>query len=252
MKKAFVLSAGFGKRMKELTEEKPKSLLPLAGYPLLTYTLFILYLWKIEELVINLHYKGEQIRNFLKAFPHFSISFSEEIEILESAGGIRNAMGKGKPFSASDKIILLNPDVLLVPTEEDIPNKKDLDANDALLFLKENHFNKETIFSFSNDKEFKLIMQEGKKNFYYIGYSLVSLSSLLFLEKGQFYTLRNVWEVSSHKNILKGKIFKGKVWDVGEKNIYEKLFQSFQSPYDFFQTPSLQKKWNEFIKEWGI
>ncbi|MEQ9364485.1 MAG: NTP transferase domain-containing protein, partial [Leptospirales bacterium] len=85
--KAFILAAGFGKRMGELTANRPKPLLPLSGQPLIVYTLFQLHRWGVTEAMINLHYLGEQIEAALRNFPHFPLRYSHESRLLGTAGG---------------------------------------------------------------------------------------------------------------------------------------------------------------------
>ena len=69
------MSAGYGKRMEAFTSETPKPLLPVAGYPLICYVLFLFYLVEIEMVVVNLHYLGEKIFKCLQKFPFFPIHF---------------------------------------------------------------------------------------------------------------------------------------------------------------------------------
>ena len=262
MTKAFILAAGFGKRMQELSQDKPKALLPLAGYPLLAYTLFTLYLWEIKEVVINLHYKGNKIREFLKDFPHFPIHFSEEEKILETAGGIRHAMGTHKALKSTDQIILLNPDILIVPKAEDKANSKDLKEKESLLYLKkQNNFQEiSTGFALKKEKDhfeegkhaYPIFINTEKKEFYYIGYSLISLSSLTFLKEDEYYPLKKIWEKEASQNTLYGKIFQGDVWDLGEKEKYLKLHKCFKSPTDIFRNHTLGKKWEKFITSWKL
>ena len=63
--KAFMLAAGLGKRLLPLTQDKPKPLLKVGGIPLIQRNLMKLKDSNISEVVINVHYLGEQIINFL-------------------------------------------------------------------------------------------------------------------------------------------------------------------------------------------
>ena len=62
--KAFMLAAGLGKLL-PLTQDKPKPLLEVGGIPLIQRNLLKLKESNISEVVINVHYLGEQIINFL-------------------------------------------------------------------------------------------------------------------------------------------------------------------------------------------
>lgn len=90
--KAFVLAAGRGVRMGELTNELPKPLIEVNGKTLIDYNFDKLAELKIFDVVVNLCYKGEMIKNHLQHRPDFNITFSEEVEALETGGGIKNAL----------------------------------------------------------------------------------------------------------------------------------------------------------------
>jgi MurNAc alpha-1-phosphate uridylyltransferase len=120
-KQAMILAAGFGTRMKDYTKNQPKPLLKIAQYPLLVYTLFLLYQFKVDSVVINLHYQKDKIKDFLKNFPFFPIYFSEEEKILGTAGGIAYAIYQNL---LSSYFLVINPDTIFFPSSnpfEDIP-----------------------------------------------------------------------------------------------------------------------------------
>ena len=60
--KAMVLTAGRGERMRPITDRIPKPLVPVAGKPLIVYHLEALLRAGIRDVVINLAYRGAQIR----------------------------------------------------------------------------------------------------------------------------------------------------------------------------------------------
>ena len=60
-KTAMVLAAGFGERMKPLTEKMPKPLVPVDGKPLLDHVLDRLADAGVERAVVNVHYLADQI-----------------------------------------------------------------------------------------------------------------------------------------------------------------------------------------------
>ena len=66
IKKAMILAAGFGKRLKPLTLNCPKPLLKIGKKTLLTNTIDFLEHCKINEIVINVHYLGDQILEYIK------------------------------------------------------------------------------------------------------------------------------------------------------------------------------------------
>ena len=64
--KAFLLTAGLGTRLRTLTDEMPKCLLPICGKPLLEIWLDLLAKHGIGEVLINTHWRREKVVNFLE------------------------------------------------------------------------------------------------------------------------------------------------------------------------------------------
>ena len=89
--KAIILAAGFGTRLRPLTNNTPKPLLPVGDRPLIQYNLMLLKKYGITEVAINLHYHGEKIRETLGDGRKLGmqIVYSEEPEILGTGGGIK-------------------------------------------------------------------------------------------------------------------------------------------------------------------
>ena len=110
IKKAMILAAGFGKRIHPLTLEKPKPLLKFGNETLLSNTLKFLDLIGIKEVVVNVHYLGEQIIDYIdKNYFNLSINIvKENKKILDTGGGVLNAI---KYFS-KDAFIIINPDTI--------------------------------------------------------------------------------------------------------------------------------------------
>ena len=90
---AFVLGAGLGTRLRPLTAQRPKPLIPVANRPLIEYAFDHLLGVGVERLVVNTHWSAEA---YATAFPEpsyrgASLTFRREWpEILETAGGIKN------------------------------------------------------------------------------------------------------------------------------------------------------------------
>jgi MurNAc alpha-1-phosphate uridylyltransferase len=108
--KAMILAAGRGERMGVLTANEPKPLLAVGGVPLIERHLVRLAASGFVEVVINLSYRGEQIRSHLRDGRRFGvvITYSEEGEPpLETAGGIVRAL----PWLGMGPFLLVNSDV---------------------------------------------------------------------------------------------------------------------------------------------
>ena len=93
MTEAFVLGAGLGVRLRPLTDDLPKPLVPIFQKPLITFGFDHLIAAGIDRLVVNTHRLPETFR---KAFPESvyrdrEIIFLHEPDLLETGGGIKNA-----------------------------------------------------------------------------------------------------------------------------------------------------------------
>jgi len=91
VKKAMILAAGEGIRLRPLTLETPKVLLPVGDFPLVEYTLAWLKSHAISEVAINLYHLGKKIRDCLGDGSRFgmNIVYSQEEMLLGTAGGVK-------------------------------------------------------------------------------------------------------------------------------------------------------------------
>lgn len=107
--KAMILAAGLGKRMRPLTDHCPKPLLPVAGKPLIVHHLERLAVSGIEEVIINVSYRADQIIKALGDGHQWGlkIAFSREEAPLETAGGIAHA----RPLLGDRPFVLINGDI---------------------------------------------------------------------------------------------------------------------------------------------
>lgn len=106
-----ILAAGLGSRLRPLTDKTPKALIPVAGKPLIAYPLALLREAGIREVMINLHHRGDQIRDALGNGSEcgVSIAYSEEDPILDTGGAIKNA----ERFLQGDTFVVLNADTVI-------------------------------------------------------------------------------------------------------------------------------------------
>ena len=106
---AMVLAAGFGTRMGALTADRPKPLLQAGGRALIDHALDHCAEAGVERAIVNLHYRGNQIRAHLAGRRQPEILFSEEQPtILETGGGIAHAL----PLLGGVPFFVLNSDAV--------------------------------------------------------------------------------------------------------------------------------------------
>jgi len=88
-----VLAAGLGRRMRPITDNLPKPLVPLAGKTLLDRALDQLQAVNVSAATVNLHYLGDMIEDHLAARSKPRITFSWETDLLlETGGGVAAAL----------------------------------------------------------------------------------------------------------------------------------------------------------------
>jgi MurNAc alpha-1-phosphate uridylyltransferase len=135
IKRAMVLAAGFGVRLRPITNTTPKPLVQVLGRTLIDRTIDRLHEGGIETFIVNTYYLSEQIHMHLKKRDDVEILFSLEDEILETGGGIANALDK----FGNDPFFACNGDTLWLNGSQDAVNRMvrhwDPDKMDALLML---------------------------------------------------------------------------------------------------------------------
>lgn len=98
---AMLLAAGYGKRMRPLTETMPKPMVRVAGQPLVDHVLDKAAEAGIARCVVNVHYLADMLEAHLRGRDEPQIIISDEREaLLETGGGVRKALAQlGKePF----------------------------------------------------------------------------------------------------------------------------------------------------------
>ncbi len=220
IKKAMILAAGFGKRIHPLTLKQPKPLLKIGDETLLSNTLKFLQLLGITQVVVNVHYLGEQIVDYINK-NKFNLAINivrEKDKILDTGGGILNAI---QHFS-NEAFLIINPDTLW-----NSHYLKELKMMQKVFFKNEKKclllvVNKEKSFdqSFKGDFSLKnnLISRKARDNLDYI------YTGLQIIEPGVFSNINE-------------KVFSiNKIWD---KLIASNELYAIESNIDFLHVSTL-------------
>jgi MurNAc alpha-1-phosphate uridylyltransferase len=130
-----VMAAGYGTRLRPLTDKVPKAMVKVLGRPMIDVVLDRLAAAGVERAVINLHHLGEVIRDHLKSRQDIEIVYSEEKEILETGGGTKQAL----PLLGSDPFFVVNAKIIWLNGREDALHRLakawDPERMDSLLLL---------------------------------------------------------------------------------------------------------------------
>jgi MurNAc alpha-1-phosphate uridylyltransferase len=108
--RAMIMAAGFGTRMRPLTDDRPKPLVTVRGRTLLDHALDRLVAAGVTMAVINLHYRAQMVKDHLARRRDIEIRFSMEEEILGTGGGVVKAL----PNFEGESFFILNSDSVWV------------------------------------------------------------------------------------------------------------------------------------------
>lgn len=133
---AMILAAGFGTRMRPLTLETPKPLLAVGGAPLIEWHIYAIKAAGIDNIVINCAWLAEKLMAHIGDGSQYgvNISWSQEKEALETAGGIKQAL----PLIGNKPFLLVNGDVWTTANYQKIIESADKANAKAYLCLVDN------------------------------------------------------------------------------------------------------------------
>lgn len=132
---AFVLGAGLGLRLRPLTEDLPKPLVPIFQKPLITFALDHLIAAGVESFVINTHHLPEHFDRFFKGgqYRDLPVRLAHEPVLLETGGGIKNA----QPHLGNEPFLAYSGDVLTDLSLAPLIEEHFRSGNDVTLALRE-------------------------------------------------------------------------------------------------------------------
>jgi len=227
--KAMILAAGFGKRIHPLTLKCPKPLLQFNNETLLSNTIKFLEKFGIKKVVINIHYLGEQIIEYInnRKFNLTITIIKEDDEILNTGGGVLNAI---KHFS-NDPFLVVNPDTIW-----NLNYLKELKLMEKNFFLNKKNkcsmlvVNKRKSFdqSFKGDfnLENQLINRQNKNSLKYIYTGLQIIRSEAFYGvSNKVFSINKIWDKLIQKKELYGMESKLEFLHVSTLDIYNKLLK---------------------------
>jgi len=133
---AMVMAAGFGQRMRPLTETMPKPLVKVAGRALLDHVLDRLGEAGVARAIVNVHYLGDQIVAHVATRDAPKVTISDErAELLDTGGGVVKAM----PLLGDKPFFHINSDTIWIdgvqPNLKRLADHFDAATMDALLLL---------------------------------------------------------------------------------------------------------------------
>jgi MurNAc alpha-1-phosphate uridylyltransferase len=231
IKKAMILAAGFGKRIQPLTLKSPKPLLKIGNETLLSNTLKFLESFQIKQVVINVHYLGEQIVEYINK-TKFNLSIDvvkEKNEILDTGGGVLNAI---QHFS-NEPFLIINPDTIwnsYYLKELKLMEKLFLENTKAqcllLVVSKEKSFDQ----SFKGDFNLKnnLLNRKNREdlNYIYSGLQIIKPEAFSGID-AKVFSINKIWDRLIESNELHGIESNIEFLHVSTLEIYQNLLKKF-------------------------
>jgi len=108
--RAMILAAGFGTRLRPLTDKKPKALMPVANKPLIAGVVAYLKSHGVNKIIVNAHHHARQVVDYLNRGRPFGLHLEVRVEpeILGTGGGIKNT----EDFWDDNAFVVINTDIL--------------------------------------------------------------------------------------------------------------------------------------------
>ncbi|HAS15322.1 MAG TPA: mannose-1-phosphate guanylyltransferase [Idiomarina abyssalis] len=220
--RAMILAAGRGSRMRPLTDNQPKPLLPIAGKPLLAYHLEKLAQAGVNEVVINHAWHGEQIENFVGDGSRWGlqVSFSAEPEGgLETAGGIIKAL----PLLGDEPFWVINGDIWTDWDYRDLPTQLEKEQLAHLIMVKNPAHHPEGDFALENG----LLVNDGSERKTFSGIGLYRKELLEPYPQGK-QPLKTFFDRAINQSRLAASYWDGHWTDVGTPERLHQLNQQLE------------------------
>ena len=215
-----ILAAGYGKRMQNLTETKPKPLLKINNKELLRHNIDFFLTLGCKKIVINTHYLHEQIKNFIKKYySDKNIQLTYEKILLNTGGGIKNAL----TLLGNKNFLVTNVDTLW----------KEENKNDVLNFINNYEDTKTCKLLLSKDINFQglkkstgdfklenMLVKRWEKNdphLYYTGLQIINPLIFDFIEEKSF-SINTIWNMLITNKNLRGEILNSNIAHIGDIN----------------------------------
>lgn len=214
--KAMILAAGRGERMRPLTDHTPKPLLKVASKPLIEYHLEALAKCGFRDIVINLSYLGNQIREYVGSGTRYGLKVVYSLEgepPLETAGGIVRAL----PMLGDDSFIVINADIW---TDFDFSSLSVADDDLAHLVMIENPLHNTAGDFCLNDG--RVFISEAHPAFTFSGIGVYRKRLFTRCPEGPL-PLAPILRQAMSQGLVSGQLYRGQWCDIGTPERLQQL-----------------------------
>lgn len=207
-----LFAAGFGTRMRPLTDARPKPLINVGGITLLDHALGAARGAGVSRIVINVHYLGEQIEAHLHD-SDIALSWERDT-ILDTGGGLKAAL----PLLGAGPVLTLNTDAVWTGANPlaQLMGAWDHDKMDVLfLLLPAKQARSATGRSdFTMDAGGRVTWAKGAEGYLYLGAQIIA-PDLLETDTQPVFSLHGPWTRAMQAGRAYGIVHQGDWCDVG-------------------------------------
>jgi MurNAc alpha-1-phosphate uridylyltransferase len=210
--KAMILAAGRGERLRPVTDSLPKPLLEVKHKPLIVHHLEALSRAGFKEVVINISWLGNQIRERLGDGDSFNllIEYSEEDEALETAGGILQALDR-----LGERFAVINADIY---TDYDYASLRHIESDAHLVLVENPAHHAHGDFSLRNTR----VGNDGDQLYTFAGISQYHRRFFDGLEQGK-RPLAPLLRAAADLQQVSGELYRGNWTDIGTLERWQSL-----------------------------
>lgn len=227
---AVILAGGQGVKLRPLTYEVPKALIPVGGKPILEYLIERLREAEVRNIVVAIGHLGQKIKDHFGSGRKFgvAITYSEEKKRLGTAGALKNARSN----LANQPFILLHGDILV-----------DIDLTELIRFHQEQHVVGTIALTTAPElSAFGMVALRGNKIVNFIEKPTKTQATSLLINSGIYVfepeifslidqnkgaQLEQIFPTLAHEGKLAGFSFEGKWLDVSTPKAYEQAIKSW-------------------------
>lgn len=227
IKSCVILSAGLGTRMRPLTNHIPKPMIEIGNKPIISHIIDMVLGTGCNNIVVNIHYKPDVIRNYINDRYAGKVIFSDETGmLLDSGGGVAKAISKIK----NNIFFVINADCIWCNDDssalQQVITSYDPDKMDILKLL----YPSENAIGFEEDNIYDI------KNGIIVPGSNYSFTGIQVLKKSLFesypiepFSIREIWKKSFDNGKVYGHVFEGNWLHIGTPDAVEDANSFFRS-----------------------
>ena len=222
--RALILAGGFGTRLREVINDRPKILAPIKGKAFIDYLFYLLKKRGFTEIVLSLGYLSDFVKDYVNQRPLYNLSIIYSIE--ERPLGTAGAVKKAEKYLKGDDFFVINGDTYLDINYKEILSFHKKKKAGGIMVLAQNTYSKGWGHAILGEKDkVERFKTEVNLNVKFVNSGVYIFSDDIFsiLSKNQCFSLeKDLVPILISKNKFYGFKSKKSFLDIGTKNGYQK------------------------------